>query len=61
MLLRAGQKDERAEKRAKTTGLHLLNAIVSNELSAADDAATAVGMAGGAYERVRFARARRDV
>ena len=52
MLLRSNQKDEKAAVRAKTTGLHLLNAIVSNEMSAADDAALAVGMAGGAYERV---------
>ena len=52
MLLRSNSKDEKAAVRAKTTGLHLLNAIVSNELSAADDAALAVGMAGGAYERV---------
>ena len=52
MLLLSNQKDEKAAERAKTTGLHLLNAIVSNELSAADDAVLAVGMAGGPYERV---------
>ena len=50
---RTVKENEKREIRAKTTGLHLLNAIVANDLSFADDASQAVGMAGRPYARVR--------